>query len=137
VGVPAIAISTTLVVSSSTALAINIAKMKDEMSGDPNDNVGGNTDGVEGKANEGEGESVTFAQGDKKVETKVPEGYEKTKFKSHGQKVFRNKKNGDYITPDTDGHNGGMWKKAKSLKDLGSKRTRSGTYDENLNRIGD
>lgn len=28
-------------------------------------------------------------------------------------------------------------KGAKSIKDLGSKKTRSGTYDANLNRIGD
>ncbi len=59
VGVPAIAISTTLVVSSSTALAINIAKMKDEMSGDQNDNVGGNTDGVGGT--EGAGSEKNYS----------------------------------------------------------------------------
>ncbi|WP_237712661.1 toxin C-terminal domain-containing protein [Pectobacterium brasiliense] len=42
-----------------------------------------------------------------------------------------------YITPDVDGHNGGFWKGADSVKNLGSRKTRSGTYDANLNRIGD
>ena len=34
-------------------------------------------------------------------------------------------------------HNGGVWKGSFFNKDLGSKKTRSGTYDEDLNRIGD
>ncbi|MBS9426327.1 toxin C-terminal domain-containing protein [Photorhabdus caribbeanensis] len=42
-----------------------------------------------------------------------------------------------YITPDVDQHNGGVWKAADSVKNLGSRRTRSGTYDADLNRIGD
>jgi len=42
-----------------------------------------------------------------------------------------------YITPDRDGHNNGAWKGASSVKNLGSKKTRSGTYDANLKRIGD
>ncbi|MBW5882016.1 hypothetical protein FYM13_10555 [Staphylococcus aureus] len=29
------------------------------------------------------------------------------------------------------------WKGARSIKNLGSKKTRSGTYDANLKRIGD
>jgi hypothetical protein len=41
------------------------------------------------------------------------------------------------ITPDIDGHNGGIWKMGKTIKDLNSKSTRMGTYDKNLNRIGD
>ncbi len=36
-----------------------------------------------------------------------------------------------------DGHNGGAWKGATSIKNLGSKDTRSGTYDVFLTRIGD
>ncbi len=40
-------------------------------------------------------------------------------------------------TPDVDKHNGGVWKGADSVKKLGSRRTRSGTYDMDLNRIGD
>ena len=62
-------------------------------------------------------------------------GFEKTNYTSHGQPVF--KKGNTYITPDVDGHNGGTWKAAGSVKDLGSKSTRWGTYDANLNRIGD
>lgn len=58
---------------------------------------------------------------------------------SHGQKVFELKKGKGpkYITVDVDGHNGGVWKGATSVKNLGSKKTRSGTYDALLNRIGD
>lgn len=62
-------------------------------------------------------------------------GFQKTNYRSHGQAVF--KKGRMYITPDVDGHNGGVWKAAGSVKDLGSKSTRWGTYDANLNRIGD
>ncbi len=66
-------------------------------------------------------------------------GYDKVNEKSHGQPVFKNAKNKKpkYITPDVDMHNGGVWKGADSVKDLGSKSTRLGTYDANLNRIGD
>ncbi|UBD67104.1 toxin C-terminal domain-containing protein [Bacteroides salyersiae] len=41
------------------------------------------------------------------------------------------------MSPDKDGHNGGIWKKADSVKDLNDRVTRNGTYDKNLNRIGD
>ena len=66
-------------------------------------------------------------------------GYKKTNQYSHGQPVYE-KVSGDgpkYITPDVDGHNGGVWKGANSVKDLGSKATRSGTYNSSLGRIGD
>lgn len=62
-------------------------------------------------------------------------GFQKTNYRSHGQPVY--KKGNKYITPDTDGHNGGVWKMADSVENLGSKSTRMGTYDKNLNRIGD
>ncbi|PTK23888.1 SAR2788 family putative toxin [Mammaliicoccus sciuri] len=66
-------------------------------------------------------------------------GYSATKSVSHGKKVFKKngKGNPKYISVDKDGHNGGAWKGASSIKDLGSKKTRSGTYDANLKRIGD
>ncbi len=64
-------------------------------------------------------------------------GYYKTNYKSHGQAVYYNSKNKTYITLDKDSHNGGVWKMAKSPEDLQSKKTRMGTYDEDLNRIGD
>ncbi|MBO8176867.1 MAG: hypothetical protein H0Z31_05335 [Bacillus sp. (in: Bacteria)] len=62
-------------------------------------------------------------------------GYKKTSYKSHGQPVF--KKGNRYITPDVDSHSGGVWKMATSVKNLGSKKTRLGTYDASLKRIGD
>ncbi|QEY65882.1 hypothetical protein FXN65_26150 [Metapseudomonas lalkuanensis] len=52
-----------------------------------------------------------------------------------GQLVYR--KGNLYITRDLDGHNGGAWKMATSIKGLSSKDARMGTYDRNLNRIGD
>ena len=66
-------------------------------------------------------------------------GYEKTNEKSHGQTVYKNKKGKKpkYITRDVDSHNGGAWKGADTVKDLGSKSTRTGTYDGDLNWIGD
>jgi len=66
-------------------------------------------------------------------------GYEKTNERSKGQRVYKNKKGKSprYISRDTDSHNGGVWKGADTVKDLGSKNTRTGTYDGDLNRIGD
>ena len=34
-----------------------------------------------------------------------------------------------------DSHSGGLWKMANTVKDLGSKTTRTGTYDYNLNFV--
>ena len=65
--------------------------------------------------------------------TDVPKGYKRVKEKSHGQKVYSNGK--DYISPDRDGHNGGIWKRAKSIKDLDDPKKRMGTYDADFNRI--
>lgn len=42
-----------------------------------------------------------------------------------------------FITVDVDSHNGGFWKMADSVENLSSKKTRMGTYDQFLNRIGD
>ncbi|MDK9354892.1 DUF4150 domain-containing protein [Lelliottia sp. V106_10] len=67
-------------------------------------------------------------------------GYIKVNERSHGQAVFYNSKapkSMRYITPDIDGHNGGFWKSADSVKNLGSRKSRTGTYDIDLNRIGD
>ncbi|MCY7772165.1 SAR2788 family putative toxin [Bacillus haynesii] len=66
-------------------------------------------------------------------------GYSATKYVSHGAKVYKRVKGKGpkYITRDKDGHNGGVWKGASSVKNLGSKKTRSGTYDAELRRIGD
>ena len=40
-----------------------------------------------------------------------------------------------FISVDKDGHRGGAWKGASSIKNLGSKKTRSGTYDANLKEL--
>ncbi|MBQ4521451.1 MAG: toxin C-terminal domain-containing protein, partial [Lachnospiraceae bacterium] len=62
-------------------------------------------------------------------------GYRKINEKSHGQPIY--KKGNRFITPDVDSHNGGYWKMADSIKNLARKATRMGTYDIDLNRIGD
>ena len=62
-------------------------------------------------------------------------GFEPTGQFSHGQPVF--KKANKYITPDIDSHIGGVWKMADSIKGLRNKKTRIGTYDDKLRRIGD
>lgn len=63
-------------------------------------------------------------------------GYKPTNYYSKGQRVFYNSKTKTYITADVDGHIGGVWKMAKSVKDLSSKSTRLGTYDASLKWIG-
>jgi len=65
-------------------------------------------------------------------------GYKKTNYYSDGKPVYeRVSGNGPkYITPDRTSHNGGSWKGADTVKNLGSNTTRAGTYDANLNRIG-
>jgi hypothetical protein len=62
-------------------------------------------------------------------------GFVRTNNQSHGQPVYR--RGNRYITPDVDSHRGGVWKMADSVRNLGSRRTRMGTYDADLNRIGD
>ena len=62
-------------------------------------------------------------------------GFEKISERVNGQSVF--KKGNQYITRDVDSHNGGAWKMGKSVKALGSRKTRSGTFDIDLKRIGD
>ena len=67
-------------------------------------------------------------------------GYEPIKDRIHGQKVYYNKENKTYITRDVGSNNGagsrngGVWKMAKSLRELGSKDTRMGTYDANFKK---
>ncbi len=63
-------------------------------------------------------------------------GYKKTNYRTrNGAAVY--KKGSSYISRDVDGHNGGAWKEASSVEKLNSKSTRNGTYDINMNRIGD
>ena len=73
-------------------------------------------------------------------------GYQDTGISlPNGQKVFLNPKASSdmkYISQDIGSgnglgsHNGGSWKAANSIRNLGSKETRTGTFDINLNRIG-
>jgi RHS repeat-associated protein len=84
---------------------------------------------------------VTFIQGKgdnaKKITALIPNGYKKTKLTSHGQPVYSNGKY--WITPDQDGHNGGIWKKYDKEKKVGKgKDNRVGTYGRDLNhRVGE
>jgi RHS repeat-associated protein len=72
----------------------------------------------------------------KEAQAKAEEmGFTKIKATSNGQAVFQRGKL--FITRDVDGHNGGAWKAAESVKALGKKTTRLGTYDADLKRIGD
>jgi len=67
-------------------------------------------------------------------------GYKKVRgVKSkNGQDVYRKGNNNDYISRDLKGHNGGAWKRATSPRNLGQKRTRTGTFNRDLtSRIGD
>ena len=73
--------------------------------------------------------------------------YIKINTTSNGQSVyFSSKVKNDmkYITPDVGSnngngsHNGGFWKAASSVENLGSKTTRTGTFNQDLTiRIGD
>lgn len=83
---------------------------------------------------------ITFTQGQgekgRKITTEIPNGFEKIKERSKSDMpIFR--KGNVYISPDKDGHNGGIWKKAKSPGDFKNRTTRNGTYDKDLKRIGD
>ena len=59
----------------------------------------------------------------------------------HDQAVYYNKKTRQYISRDVGSgrngsHNGGVWKIASSVKDLGSKISRTATVDANLKEVG-
>jgi uncharacterized Zn-binding protein involved in type VI secretion len=66
--------------------------------------------------------------------------YIKINERSQGQAVYYNSKAPNelkYISKDIDQHTGGFWKAASSVKNLGRKTTRSGTYTERLIKTGD
>jgi hypothetical protein len=83
---------------------------------------------------------LTFAQGTAKTGKitqmiKVPPGYEKVKVSGSKADVFKLKGKNTWITPDLDGHNGGMWKKANGkAENLFKKETREGTFNANLTK---
>jgi len=84
-------------------------------------------------------EVVDFIQGTgdkaKKITASIPEGFSKVNAKGFKGKVFSD--GNTFISPDLDGHIGGIWKAAKSIKALGRKDTRLGTFNSNLQKIGD
>ena len=127
-GLPTAVVGETLV-GAGTATASSGAVLM--ANGNKNRNEGYNRG--KSKANE-----ITFIQGKKgheiKITVKIPEGYRLINER-HKSKIFYNGKN--YISPDIYGHNGGIWKMGKKIDDLDSKNKRMGTFDENLNRIGD
>ncbi|ARZ73781.1 hypothetical protein CCR98_06215 [Stenotrophomonas sp. WZN-1] len=62
-------------------------------------------------------------------------GFRRVKETAHdGELVFTNGK--IFISRDVGGHSGGAWKAATSVKALGSRDTRLGTFDSSLKRIG-
>ncbi len=83
-------------------------------------------------------ETINFIQGSKEkakiVNAKLPEGFRPV-ASNHKAKIYTNGK--AYISPDLDGHKGGVWKAADSVKNLFSRDTRWGTYDSNLKRVAD
>ncbi len=60
-------------------------------------------------------------------------GFRATSQFSKGQRIFTDGKR--YITQDIDSHSGGLWKMARTIDGFGL-RSRLGTYDYDLNRIG-
>jgi hypothetical protein len=74
------------------------------------------------------------------TEAAVLLGYKKIRELSNGEAVY--KKGNSYITRDIGSgnglgsHNGGAWKEANSVKNLGTAETRNGTFDADLNWVG-
>lgn len=63
-------------------------------------------------------------------------GYKRIHQTLNNQAIF--KKGDSYITRDIDGHHGGAWKEASSIKNLSSKELRNGTFNADLSiRITD
>jgi hypothetical protein len=61
-------------------------------------------------------------------------GFARTGARSHGQPVYR--RGNEYISPDVDRHNGGIWKKATGdAANLRNKATRDGTFNEDLTEM--
>ncbi len=86
--------------------------------------------------NKGKKEFVYVGKGCNRKAIQVPEGFKKIKERTrNGQPIYQYGKK--FFSPDRDQHSGGTWKRADSPKALDSRKTRDGTYDENLQRIGD
>ncbi|SRX75232.1 toxin C-terminal domain-containing protein [Aequorivita antarctica] len=74
-----------------------------------------------------------------KIEAKLPEGFEKVTIAGSKAEVFKRKGKKEWISPDLDGHKGGVWKKASGkAENLFDKKTRDGTYNEDLSiKVGE
>ncbi|WP_299632600.1 polymorphic toxin-type HINT domain-containing protein [uncultured Roseobacter sp.] len=73
----------------------------------------------------------TIKKGDWISDAASEMNWERTGKKFRGEEIFRAKKN-VYYSYDSDGHKGGVWKRAKSPEHFG-KDDRDGTYDADLN----
>ncbi|MFC0399144.1 RHS repeat-associated core domain-containing protein [Paraburkholderia rhizosphaerae] len=60
-------------------------------------------------------------------------GFKRISETVNGQAIYQDGKR--FITRDVDGHNGGAWKMADSVQNLGSKNTRLGTFDASLTNL--
>ncbi len=96
---------------------------------------GGRVAGAEGKVIPSQSSNPVFRTDGEAAKVAKDLGFRKVNERVKGQAIFTDGKR--YITRDVDGHNGGAWKVADSVKNLGSKKTRQGTFDANLGRIGD
>ena len=74
-----------------------------------------------------------------KMEALLPEGFEKIVVGGEKADVFKQKGKKVFITPDLDGHTGGIWKMATGkAENLFKKETREGTYNADLSvKIGE
>ena len=73
-----------------------------------------------------------------KIEVKLPDGFEKVTVQGSKAEVFKMKGKKEWISPDLDSHNGGIWKKASGkAENLFKKETRDGSYNADLSeKIG-
>ncbi len=81
---------------------------------------------------------LTFTQGTKNKisqSVQVPDDYEPVKVKGSKAEVFKQKGKNVWISPDRDGHKGGIWKRATGkAENLFQKSTREGTYNSDLKK---
>jgi len=92
-----------------------------------NDQENGESSGAAKRDQRISGNEASAAAAKLGYEERIPP--QKAPFNSHGQSVFRS--GNKYITPDLDSHSGGVWKM------FDRSGVRLGTFDANLNRIGD
>jgi hypothetical protein len=133
VGVPAAAYEAGVVVSSAGNLLANAAALS-AIALNSGGGASGPGSGGGGGSGGGSPQRMTTKEATEAAEKL---GYKKTNYYTkHGEAIYYSQKSGTYISHDNTAHNGGIWKMAKTIKELDGKTTRMGTYDANLNRIG-